>query len=67
MRSIPRLDRRDGWLTEAKNLRGACDQRVYMSDTRRAVDELDWTPRVPWTCGLDRLFDWVWSNAGLSE
>src|SRR6266849_5790285 len=41
------------------------DQKVYVSDIRRAGEELGWTPRVPWRCGLDRLFDWVSSNAEL--
>jgi len=35
------------------------DQRVYVSDIRKAVRELGWTPRVSVEEGLARLFDWV--------
>jgi CDP-paratose 2-epimerase len=41
------------------------DQLVYVSDTRKAQRELDWTPRVPVTEGIERLFRWVVDNKQL--
>ncbi|NPA26413.1 MAG: NAD-dependent epimerase/dehydratase family protein, partial [Chloroflexi bacterium] len=35
------------------------DQRVYISDIRKAQRELGWRPRVPFEEGLRRLVDWV--------
>jgi CDP-paratose 2-epimerase len=43
------------------------DQRVFISDIRKAQEELGWSPRVRWTDGLDRLFDWVAANQGTFE
>jgi CDP-paratose 2-epimerase len=41
------------------------DQRIYVSDIRRAKEHLGWTPRVGWREGVDRLCDWVRSNRHL--
>lgn len=35
------------------------DQRIYVSDIRRAEAELGWTPRISVAHGLDRLQAWV--------
>lgn len=35
------------------------DQRVYVSDVRRAATELGWAPRVGWREGIARLDAWV--------
>jgi nucleoside-diphosphate-sugar epimerase len=41
------------------------DQRVYVSDIRKAERELGWRPRVTPAEGVRRLVDWVLSNRGL--
>lgn len=41
------------------------DQKVFVSDIRRARAELGWTPRVRWSQGLDLLYDWVSQNIDL--
>jgi CDP-paratose 2-epimerase len=41
------------------------DQRVYISDIRRARQVLGWSPRVPVTEGVDRLLQWVQANEDL--
>lgn len=38
------------------------DQRVYVSDIRRAQHDLGWTPRTGWRTGVDRLCGWVGEN-----
>jgi CDP-paratose 2-epimerase len=38
------------------------DQRIYVSDIRRARDELKWEPRVPWRQGVETLNAWVAAN-----
>lgn len=43
------------------------DQRVYISDIRKAQWELGWRPRVSKAEGLRRLWDWVESNRVLVE
>jgi len=40
------------------------DQRVYISDIRRAGRHLGWTPRIGWKRGLSGLHDWVAANHG---
>lgn len=35
------------------------DQRVYISDIRRAQSELGWNPRTGWQAGLGMLCEWV--------
>ena len=37
----------------------AGDQRYYVSDTRRAAQELGLRPALPWREGLPRLADWL--------
>jgi CDP-paratose 2-epimerase len=37
----------------------AGDQKIFISDIRRAAKELGWTPKIDNGCGLDRLHDWV--------
>jgi CDP-paratose 2-epimerase len=41
------------------------DQRVYVSDIRKAKEELEWAPTICVKQGLDRLHDWVSSNRDL--
>ena len=41
------------------------DQRIYISDIRRARAELGWQPSVGWKKGLDLLIRWVRSNKEL--
>ena len=38
------------------------DQRIYVSDIRRAKNELGWEPRVPWRRGVETLRNWVLAN-----
>lgn len=41
------------------------DQRVYVSDTRKAQEILGWKPKVGVEEGIQRLFDWVKNNGDL--
>jgi CDP-paratose 2-epimerase len=41
------------------------DQRVYVSDIRKAARELGWQPRFSVQEGVQRLFAWVRDNLGL--
>jgi len=41
------------------------DQRVYVSDIRKAERELEWRPRVGVDEGIRRLYDWVVANQHL--
>jgi CDP-paratose 2-epimerase len=43
------------------------DQRVYISDIRRACRELGWRPRIGWRTGLGHLYEWVRRNRGELE
>jgi CDP-paratose 2-epimerase len=43
------------------------DQRVYVSDIRKARRELRWQPRVGVEEGIQRLYDWVIANRWLFE
>ena len=43
------------------------DQRIYVSDIRKAERELDWRPRVSIREGVVRLFEWVCNNRSLFE
>jgi CDP-paratose 2-epimerase len=43
------------------------DQRVYVSDIRKAKRELGWQPRVGVEEGIQRLHDWVVANQHLFE
>ena len=41
------------------------DQRIYVSDIRKAQKELGWTPRVSVEEGVTRLYQWVVANQHL--
>ncbi len=41
------------------------DQRVYVSDIRKAERVLGWTPKVNAEEGVTRLYEWVKANQGL--
>jgi len=43
----------------------AGEQRVYVSDLRKAERDLGWRPRVSPREGIARLFAWVQANRGL--
>lgn len=43
------------------------DQRVYVSDIRKAGRDFGWRPRVDLQTGLRRLFDWVRANLSLFD
>ncbi len=43
------------------------DQKVYISDTRKAETELGWRPTVAPRDGIERLWEWVRGNAHLFE
>ena len=41
------------------------DQKVFISDIRRAQTELGWTPRIGCAQGLELLYNWVSENKGI--
>jgi CDP-paratose 2-epimerase len=41
------------------------DQRVYISDIRKAQREFGWTPKTDLRTGLGRLIEWVQGNQEL--
>lgn len=41
------------------------DQKVFVSDIRRARQELSWEPKIGCVAGLDLLYDWVAQNKSL--
>jgi CDP-paratose 2-epimerase len=43
------------------------DQKVFISDIRRAQSELGWSPKTNVRSGLRLLFDWVAENRSLFE
>ena len=43
------------------------DQRVFVSDIRRAARELAWRPRIRVRQGLDLLYEWVSANLHLFD
>jgi CDP-paratose 2-epimerase len=43
------------------------DQRIYVSDTRKLQDDLNWKPEVTVQEGLRRLYDWVKANLHLFQ
>jgi CDP-paratose 2-epimerase len=43
------------------------DQRVYVSDIRKAQRELNWQPQVSVREGITRLFHWIRDNESLFE
>jgi CDP-paratose 2-epimerase len=43
------------------------DQRVYVSDIRKARDELEWEPKTDVNSGVRRLYQWVVANQDLLQ
>lgn len=43
------------------------DQKVFVSDIRRAVAELNWKPKISVAQGLDLLHEWVGQNLDMLE
>ncbi len=43
------------------------DQRIYVSDVRKARRELDWSPRVEVEEGVRRLYEWVLAHRELFD
>jgi CDP-paratose 2-epimerase len=43
------------------------DQKIYISDVRKAGETFGWSPSVGAEEGVGRLFEWVDDNAGLFE
>ncbi len=41
------------------------DQRIYVSDIRKAARDLNWTPRIGVAQGVERLYRWVLENRNL--
>jgi CDP-paratose 2-epimerase len=41
------------------------DQRIFIADTRKALQQLDWQPRVSVEEGVQKLVDWVMTNRHL--
>jgi len=41
------------------------DQRIYVSDIRKAARDLNWTPRIGVSEGVERLYRWVLENRNL--
>ena len=41
------------------------DQRIFIADTRKALQQLDWQPKVGVEEGVQKLVDWVVSNRHL--
>ncbi|MRR31113.1 NAD-dependent epimerase/dehydratase family protein [bacterium] len=41
------------------------DQRIYVSDIRKAKQELNWAPQVGVSEGVERLYRWVMDNRNL--
>jgi CDP-paratose 2-epimerase len=41
------------------------DQRIYVSDIRKAEQDLGWSPEVGVSEGVQRLNEWVQANRGL--
>jgi CDP-paratose 2-epimerase len=43
------------------------DQRIYVSDIRKAKHELGWEPKISLQDGMGRLFEWIRANRKLFE
>jgi CDP-paratose 2-epimerase len=41
------------------------DQKVYISDIRKAKEKLGWEPKISWKEGIMRLYLWVFNNRQL--
>lgn len=52
-------ERRGEPLSIARAARRPGDQKIYVSDIRRAREELKWRPQVTWRNGVARVHQWV--------
>ncbi len=43
------------------------DQRIFVSDIRKATEQLDWTPQITPQAGIASLYKWVEANATLFD
>jgi CDP-paratose 2-epimerase len=43
------------------------DQRVYISDIRRAKNELGWQPHIDWRAGVQSVYSWVQAHRAECE
>jgi CDP-paratose 2-epimerase len=41
------------------------DQRIFVSDIRKAKKELKWEPKIGVERGIEKIFDWVKTNQNL--
>jgi CDP-paratose 2-epimerase len=41
------------------------DQRIYVSDTRKAKADFGWEPRILPEAGMTRLWNWIVANKNL--
>ncbi|MGB9760104.1 MAG: GDP-mannose 4,6-dehydratase [Thermoproteota archaeon] len=41
------------------------DQKVYISNIRKAKEKLNWEPRISWKEGIRRVYDWILRNKSL--
>jgi len=41
------------------------DQKVYISNVRKAREKLNWEPKVSWKEGIKRVYDWIIRNKEL--
>ncbi len=65
---LGQLERREGRpIPRTPDVWRAGDQRVYVSDIRRAQAELDWTPKVGADEGIGKLYEWVSANRRLFQ
>jgi CDP-paratose 2-epimerase len=54
---VDRLFQKQAWVDYAPWRPG--DQRIYVSDIRRAAADLGWQPKTDLREGLEKLYDWV--------
>jgi CDP-paratose 2-epimerase len=57
--------RKNGKLPHASAPWRPGDQKVFVSDIRRAQSELGWSPRIDVNRGLELLYDWIAGNKEL--
>lgn len=41
------------------------DQKIYISDIRKAGSDMKWAPKIPLDIGIPKLFDWIRENRTL--